>query len=140
MDANILVAALCPDEFNEAADTFLSRLLAHDFQLWAPPHLLAEVSNVLARKLKEKVISEGHLKEASGILYSLPVVLMWKEDVHEKAMRFHREGLGSVYDGLYIAVACLKNIPLITHDKEILKKGKKVHPRIYALDEWLASP
>ena len=62
---------------------------------------------------------------------------LWKEELIHNAIEFQAQGIKTLADSAYIAVAQLKEAPLITNDSYLLKEGKKIYPAIFSLKEWV---
>ena len=138
VDANILISCLSSDEQNAENDILLKALIDKQVMGWAPAHLVSEVTHVLARKKGAGLIDSFSCEEAVRILFLLPLILVWNEELMLKSLIVQEQGIKAIYDASYVALALQKQIPLITADQEILKKGKKVYPAIFTLREWLA--
>ncbi len=139
IDSNILISALSPDEAGEAQGQILKKIITEDYLVWVPALLPFEVVSVLNRKLKDGLIREEDLQRMISIFYRLPLLMVWNEELMSKAHSLQKRGLKTIYDSSYLALAILRQIPLITEDKEILSKGKKLYPNIYSAAMFAAT-
>ena len=111
VDASVLVDYLAGGQHSEESR---ARLLAGDEGLWAPHLVDAEVGHVLRR-----AVLKGELRPAVGRaaledLADLPVRRAGHRGLLERAWSL-RSNVG-FYDALYVALAELLDMPLITLD------------------------
>lgn len=137
LDANIFIAYFSPDEHNIFVAQLFEKLTEKDFLISVPALTSFEVFNILTKKEVKKEIANGVTLEALKIYLSLPLLLFWKEDLLKEAIRLQKQGIRTFYDASYLALSLLRDIPLITEDKELLKKGKKFYPGIFSPKEWI---
>ena len=139
VDANIFVNALSADENFPSSTDFLRHCLQTRSNLHLPSLVQFEVMAALQRKRQMNLLSDKLLQNAQRLFFDLPILLTWRQDLIQLTFEIQNEsGLKSFYDASYLALAKMKNIPLITHDKEILKKGKASHQSLYTPQSALA--
>jgi predicted nucleic acid-binding protein len=138
LDANIFVAALSPDEATEERKQFLDTMVQTHIAIWEPSLFLFEIFSVLSKKKIMKILDDSLLYDAQCFIFNLPIVQLWNEELMQKTLEFQESAGLSFYDATYLATASLKACPLITEDKELIKKGKRAYPSIFSADRWAA--
>lgn len=133
LDANI-IAKLIVDEPNSA---LAARLFdREDLVFCAPSHALAEVLEVVCRKVRDGSASELQLREA---LLWLPgsFVIVAIESLLDLATDFALAHAISVYDAFYVALACGRDGRLVTDDRKLVARlsGTGLAHYVVALDE-----
>lgn len=131
LDANIIIAALSPDENGAVSRNLINQVLGQKSQIWAPALINFEVSGAFARKETLGFIKKIDTAESLQVLFELPLLLMWNHDLVELATEIGRATGLYFYDSCYLAVAVMKNLPLITGDKDFIKKGRKYYRGIF---------
>ena len=136
LDANVLVAAYRVGEPHRAASRqFLARALSQQAEFFCPAIVLPECTGAVAR-------ATGDAREGAKILKGLRrfpglqlvvVGLSLADRAAEIAMRYRLRGA----DSIYVAVAELFRIPLLTWDAEMLARAPTVVPTMTPAD-WLA--
>lgn len=136
IDANVLIKIYAPDE-NKIDESLLEKITVEDLIIWAPGIICFEFAHVLGRKSRLQYIHPDEQQRALQKFFDLHLILMWNEELIKLSTDIQLDGVRSLYDASYLAVALIKDIPLITNDKEILKKGKKIHDQIYSVAQWM---
>jgi predicted nucleic acid-binding protein len=113
------------EEFTEQAQALLADSARARRPLTGPPHLTAEVSNILyRRRLRSDPTLRISDEEAEGALtrfLRIPVVLLTATDLFHQAFTFAREHqLDSMYDSLYVVLAQQLGAELWTADERLL--------------------
>ncbi len=132
VDANIFISALSADESAECQSQILKKIIEEKYLVWVPSLLPFEVISVLNRKVKDGLIDESNLERLISGFYRLPLLMVWNEALMTTAHGLQRKGLKTIYDASYLALASIKQIPLISEDKELLTKGKKLYSNVYS--------
>ncbi len=114
MDASAVVELLL--QTPEAA-SLAEELLLSSSDLHAPHLVDAEVAQVLRRLCRNKEMVEGRALEALQDLRDLPIVRHSHELLLDRAWEI-RDNL-TIYDGVYVALAELLDLPLLTRDQRI---------------------
>lgn len=134
-DANILINALTSEEEFYSKD-LTPKIVNPSLTIWAPAVLTFETMNAMGRKLLENRITPKLHDEVLETLYSLPLVLLWNYQLIKLASDIQKKTNLTLYDSSYLATAIIKDVPLITNDKELIKKGRKFHNRILPAEQW----
>ena len=130
IDASVVTKCFSEEEDTEKALEYKERHVKGDIELTAPALLLYEVTNALNYKPD---FQEEDVKDSINALIdlSLSIKLPTKE-VMEKTVFTARKYNISIYDALYIALAEILNIKLITADEKLIEKVGK-HPLVLRL-------
>lgn len=122
VDASVAVKWFFPEIHGDAA----LRLLDDDHDLLAPDLIFSEVGNVLWKRVQRKEVT---VREASTTLkgfVSLPFQIYPSRPLMSLALEIACRSQRSVYDSLYLAVAVLRQCPMVTADRRLhdaLKSG-----------------
>ena len=139
LDANVLTKFLSKDESNENTVFLFEFIEEHAYRVCVPALSHFEFANALAKKQNLGILSQLEINKATEGLFKLPLLLYWKIDLLNKAQSLVSLGMPSFYDATYLATAILNEIPLITEDKELRKKGRRLYPDIFTIDEWVSA-
>lgn len=135
IDNNVIINYLCNDEANEAVDKLFDRVFDEGQLIYVPALLNFEFAHVLARKKKTGYLTDEQGRFALKTFFQLPIVLTWKEEFLEIAYTLVENGLPSLYDASYLAVAMIKNIPLVTFDKELYKRARMQYDAVFTPEQ-----
>jgi len=133
LDANVFVAALCPEEhYHKEAFLLIQEIRKHARMLYEPALVLYEINMALYRKQKQGDLLAGDSQSLLEQFVRLPILFQWAPEfitlTHQLA---HQLSFSHIYDVSYLAVAVARDIPLVTFDEELLRKGKKAHSQIF---------
>lgn len=136
MDANIIIASICEEAAHPYAKPFFENM-PKDQIILVPALIGFEITNSLTRKQALGQMSADECDSSLDTYADLPILLVWQNNYLKEALHLQRRGIPSSYDAAYVATAKLNNIPLITEDKLLIKKAKKLYPHIYTCEDWL---
>lgn len=126
LDCSVTMAWCFEDECNDFTDEILESLASTTAIV--PSIWPLEVANVLLQAKKNKRLTELQAASFVDALSSLPIIV--DSSTTDRAMHsiFILAGQSnlSIYDASYLELALREKIPLITHDKELLKAAKKL--------------
>jgi predicted nucleic acid-binding protein len=117
VDASVLASYLVGGDAHAAA--VRERLLAAPSRLWAPHLVDAEVGHVLRREVRLGNLKPGAAGAALRDLAELPIRRAAHVGLLERAWAL-RANL-TFYDALYVALAELIDLPLLTLDARLAK-------------------
>ncbi|MBI2346795.1 MAG: type II toxin-antitoxin system VapC family toxin [Deltaproteobacteria bacterium] len=138
IDANVFVASLLPEPARDPCLELIRRLEREERAFYEPAHVTFEVVSTLHKKLAAGDIEAADADRAIETFYALPVLLQSDSPMLKHATQFaHQLRLKTIYDGAYLAVAAVRDIPLITLDGELRNKGRTIHGAIFTVDEFL---
>jgi predicted nucleic acid-binding protein len=117
VDASVVIKWYVPEENHEKARA----ILASERPLLAPDLVLAEVGNILWKKVRRgefsrddaDAIAERFLRETNVSVVSATVLLL-------RALSIATEHGISAYDALYVALAVLDDIVVVTADARLV--------------------
>lgn len=99
------------------ASALTEEILLHSADLHAPHLVDVEVAQVLRRLCSRKEVSEDRALEALHDLSDLPLVRHSHEFLLDRAWEL-KDNL-TIYDGVYVALAELLDLPLLTLDQGV---------------------
>lgn len=135
LDANIIVKLLVDEPRSQIAQQIFDD---ERFVFYTPAHSLAEVIEVLCRKIRRGEADERQLREAliwlPGSFLTVPV-----ETLLERAVDLALQNAVGIYDALYVALALERGIRLVTDDQRLIKRleGSSAGERIVLLADAL---
>lgn len=134
LDANVFLATTSPlEEGHEDSLRLMELVEQHQTILYEPAVVLFEVLSGLRKKAFLKELKEDECERAIDLFLDLPLLLQWQPLLLKKAYRWARnEGLKYANDGVYVAVASTRSIPLVTMDGQILKRAGEMVEQIYS--------
>jgi predicted nucleic acid-binding protein len=136
VDANVAAKWYLPEPDSEKA----LALLRTPQQLIAPSLIKMEVCAAITRHIRAKgmTLSEAkeHCEEWFSDLREDAVQLVAEETILPRAIELSIKVRHSLQDCLYLAVADLRRIPLITADEPFFKRAAAHHPDIHLLSKW----
>lgn len=139
LDANIFVSAvIAVEETHEKALELFETIDRQTIPLYEPAVVVFEFSQSLHRKREEGIVSPRLQDEILDFFFELPLLLQWQSSLIKRALASARNlSFRRTYDCAYLAVAMARDIPLVTEDQELLKKGRKIYRKLYSLDDFL---
>lgn len=138
LDANIILSCLCPDEDNPDGKEVIQYVISNGVSAWSPAVLNFEVAAALNKKEGLKLIREDHAMLILHHFFSLPIFLVWNDELLRNAIKLQKRAGMTFNDTCYLALAMGRNIPLVTEDQDLLKKGRKIYKEIYSAQAFLA--
>lgn len=140
LDANVFVTAATPSESgHEKAFRILSIIQKYQIVLYEPALLVFELGAAIHRKQMAKELTPSEGEQIIDHFFMLPILLQWQSALLQKATRLATTlSLKRSYDCNYLAVALSREIPLITFDTELIRKGRRIHKKIFDPALYLA--
>jgi predicted nucleic acid-binding protein len=136
IDANVAAKWYLPEAESPKALT----LLGGTRHLIAPSLIKMEVCAAITRRARNKEITAAeardHCEEWFTDLREDAVQLVPEEAILLRAIELSVEVRHALQDCLYLAVADLHHVPLITADEPFYKKVIAHHPEIHLLAKW----
>jgi predicted nucleic acid-binding protein len=130
IDASVLVTVLSDGEYAGWAEEQLS-VSGAPRSLWAPHLVDAEIGHSLRRMVAAGEIEEQSAVAAMHDLVGLPLRRVVHTGLLDRAWQL-RHNL-SFYDGLYLALAEMLTMPLLTLDARLARAATEVSPRVEVL-------
>jgi predicted nucleic acid-binding protein len=118
MNGYVVDASVAAKWFFEEAHTRESlRLLAPAFRLAAPDFLLAELDNLVWKRVRRKELSLAEGRKVRAAVRRMPIQLHPFQPLLDPAYEIAAGAGCTVYDSLYVALALLLESPLVTADR-----------------------
>jgi predicted nucleic acid-binding protein len=134
VDASVAIKWYLPEPYSAAAE----RLLAGGFRLIAPDLLVAEVGNVLWKRVMRSELTVRKAQDILAALETLPLTLHPAPVLAENAMTIACGLKRSFYDSLYLALAMTADCRLVTADRkqfDMLKDASPVRKHILWIED-----
>jgi len=128
LDACVIVKLLVEEEGSSVARSVVATAHATGTRPLAPAHAMAEVAEVLARKVRANLISREQFDLALSRSETIAEVVALR-DLLPTAADLALDYGASVYDSLYMALAALQNVALITADARLVRIFSGAHYR-----------
>ena len=141
LDANVFVSSLVRKEehYSDALQT-VETVQRRGMAIFEPEIVLFEFGTAIHRKRTTGEIDDEDTDDLIGHFFRLPILFLWEASLMQRASSLAQNlSFKGISDCLYLAVAEKKNIPFVTFDGELLKKGRKIFSKIYSVTEFLAS-
>jgi predicted nucleic acid-binding protein len=117
VDASVVVKWYVPEPGSEAA----SELMRSGATLLAPDHVLAEVGNVLWKKVRRRELAaEDATDFADRVATGLPATLRASQPLLRDAVEVATAYDRTVYDALYVALAVTEGAIMLTADERLI--------------------
>lgn len=127
LDASILIQTLIQEEYTDTALKLVGTLKA----IYAPSLILYEIGNALVILTRKELITKEDAIRKFKFLSAIPTLNI--QDIElTKAMDIAMKLKTTLYDASYLALALETDIPLITADEQLYKKGKTIAKVIHA--------
>jgi len=123
VDASVAIKWFLPELYGDAA----LRLLREGHSLVAPDLLFPEVGNVLWKRVRRREATAKEAGAALDALVALPLEVHPSQAMMPVAFEIACATARTVYDSLYLALAILRECPMVTADRklhEALERGR----------------
>ena len=117
IDASVAVKWVVPEPFTDQASTLLSGPA-----LCAPVHWQAEAVNGVWKRVYRGQLSAELARSCARTLIDAPVKAVLLPELVEPALNLAIRLRITVYDALYVALAEARRLPLISDDRELLRR------------------
>ncbi len=120
IDTSVAVKWYIPEPLSDAAVYYLELYRQEQASLLAPDLIIAEMGNVLWKKVRQNELIIQDARQVGGILANYcPLRLISSSKLMPAALEIAIAIGLTVYDSLYLALAVSAEAPLITADQEI---------------------
>ncbi|MBI2082982.1 MAG: type II toxin-antitoxin system VapC family toxin [Deltaproteobacteria bacterium] len=132
LDANIFIAALSSsEEHHKICHDVLKKVQEEQVLLYEPGLVLYEVVSALHKKTMKGEMTSEEVEVLIDHLFKLPLLFQWKSNLIKETQQVATKlDSTKVYDSSYLALARVRDIPLITLDEGLRKKGRKIFRKI----------
>jgi predicted nucleic acid-binding protein len=117
IDASVAVKWAVPEPLTNEAKTLLD-----GGEMCAPAHWQAEAVNAVWKRAHRGQLSVEDAKECASVLVAAPVTPVPLVGLLEPAMDLAVKLRISIYDSLYVALAAERQIPLVSDDRELMRR------------------
>jgi predicted nucleic acid-binding protein len=136
VDASVIVKLLLYEKKTPSAIDLMLDLLYEPSWIVAPPHLPAEVTNALYKRVRQGDIDPEHAFAALEVYASLSIALLTPSDLGLRAILIAKEfGLRTTYDAMYLALGEILDCPVWTADERFFRVAQSDFPRLQLLDK-----
>lgn len=141
LDANIFVAGIDAKEKDHAVSLeILKYAESHSLLYFEPALVLYEFSSVLHKKRMAGELSDEECEKGIDLFSHCHLIFQWKDPIIKMGIESAKTlGLHRTYDLAYLAVAEYRDIPLITLDDQLRKRGREIFKKVFTPEEFLAS-
>ncbi|OHB80297.1 MAG: hypothetical protein A2W31_14315 [Planctomycetes bacterium RBG_16_64_10] len=113
-------SAICSAFFQEDHAVAAQRLLTSDRSLHAPDLVIAEVANVIWKRVARDEIDAAEATALLADFRQLPLLITPSDALIESALVIALETGRTIYDCLYLALAIDRGCRLVTVDKHLI--------------------
>lgn len=122
IDTSVAIKWYIPEPLSDAAVYYLELYRQEKARLLAPDLIIAEMGNVLWKKVRQDELIIKDARQVSDILSNYcPIKLIPSSELMPAALEIALTASLTVYDSLYLALAVSVEAPLVTADQEIKK-------------------
>ena len=127
VDASILAQTVIKEEYTELALRLVEKLKS----IYAPPLILYEIGNALVILVRRRLITKKDALRKFRSITAIPILNI-REPALDRVVEIAVELKTTFYDASYLALALEVGVPLITADRELCEKGRKVAEMVHA--------
>lgn len=125
VDAGVALKWYVPEVLSSEAVGFLELSTEKEIFLLAPEIIVSEIGNILWKKCRrEELTADDARKIIGAVIDSFPIHIICSNQLLPVAFEIAHAYDRTVYDSLYLALAKIKNCPLITADEHLVNAIK----------------
>jgi len=121
IDASVLIKFYVPEILSDRAERLLAKVGNKDIDLLAPDLIYPEAGNTLWKKQRLKELTPSEFGEITDAILSLPLKIEASESLLPLAVDIAIAYGITVYDALYLSLARVYEITLITADRKLVE-------------------
>ena len=137
IDASVLIKFYVPEILSDKAEELLTRVEQGDVMLLAPDLIYPEVGNILWKKQSIKELTRSEVEEITDAIVSLPLKIEASKLLLPLAIDIGIAYKITVYDAIYISMARVYEIKMMTADRKLADAMAKTDLKEYVA--WLGS-
>jgi len=137
IDASVLIKFYIPEILSDKAEELLARVEQGDMMLLAPDLIYPEAGNILWKKQRMKELTRSEVEEITDAIVSLPLKVEASRSFLSLAMDIAITYRITVYDAIYIGMARVYEIKMMTADRKLVDAVDKTDLKEYVA--WLGS-
>ena len=138
IDASVLIKFYVPEILSDKAEELLTRMERGDVMLLAPDLIYPEVGNILWKKQRLKELTRSEVEEITDTIISLPLKIETSKLLLPLAIDIGTAYGVTIYDALYLSMARIYEIKMMTADRKLVDVMAKTDLKEYV--GWLGSP
>ncbi len=137
IDASVLIKFYIPEILSDKAEELLTRMERGDVMLLAPDLIYSEAGNILWKKQRMKELTRSEVEEITDAIMSLPLKIEASKLLLPLAMDIGMAYGITIYDALYLSMARIFEIKMMTADRKLADAMAKTDLKGYV--GWLGS-
>ena len=138
IDASVLIKFYVPEILSDKAEELLNRVAQGDVMLLAPDLIYPETGNILWKKQRKKELTGSEVEEITDAIVSLPLKIEASKLLLPLAMDIGIAYKITIYDAIYVSMARVYEVRLMTADRKLADAMAKTDLKKYV--SWLGSP
>jgi predicted nucleic acid-binding protein len=125
IDASVLIKFYVPEILSDKAEVLLAEVEQGDVMLFAPDLIYPEVGNILWKKQRMKELTRSEVEEITDAIISLPLKIEASKQLLPLAMDIGIAYRITVYDAIYVSMARVYEIKMMTADRKLANAMSK---------------
>ncbi len=139
VDASLVFKWLVKEELTEEATSLRRSWVERDVTLIAPYFILAEVTNILHRRVVKGEITLQTGTDLIDKLIDMDIQLVETHHLHRRALELASQlNHGAAYDSHYLALAETLGCDLWTADQRLQRTSSSLSPAVHWLGELIS--
>ena len=136
-DASVLIKIFVPEILSEKAEELHAQVMEGNLRLLAPDLIFAEVGNIIWKKHRMKELTRNEAEEIVEAIISMPLEIEKSKALWPLAVDMGIAYGITVYDALYVSLAKIHEIMLVTADRKLAEMMGKTDYKKYIA--WLGN-
>ena len=137
IDASVLIKFYVPEILSDKAEELLTGVEHGDVMLLAPDLIYPKVGNILWKKQRMKELTRPEVEEITDAIVSLPLKIEASKLLFPLAIDIGIAYKITVYNAIYISMARVYEIKMMTADRKLADVMAKTDLKEYVA--WLGS-
>jgi predicted nucleic acid-binding protein len=137
IDASVLIKFYVPEILSDKAEELLTGVEHGDVMFLAPDLIYPEVGNILWKKQRMKELTRSEAEEITDAIVSLPLKIKASKLLLPLAIDIGIAYKITIYDALYLSMARIYEIKMMTADRKLIDAMAKTELKEYVA--WLGS-
>ena len=122
IDASVLIKFFVPEVLADRAASLLDSLKEEVYSLMAPDLIYSESGNILWKKHRLKELTRSEVDEIADAIILLPIRIEDSKNLLPLALEVAMTYGVTVYDAMYLSMARIHGIRMITADKKLFER------------------
>jgi len=138
IDASVLIKFYVPEILSDKAEELLTRVAQGDVTLLAPDLIYPEAGNILWKKQRLNELTRSEVEEIIDVIVLLPLKIEASKLLLPLAIDIAIAYRITIYDALYLSLARIYEIKMMTADRKLTDVMAKTDLKEYV--GWLGGP